>query len=233
MGIIYLCGMNALRYLLFLNLWLLAFIGNAQDFKIIEETKDYILKVADSVYYYTHGLPPKDDFVIDTTLNKDFLGMPYFKLDNGKNFGIAIIYYNCLKQDTIGLKIFYYLNKKFGYYLYADNKNYKDSFLLINRHNGNYEYVKGVPHFSPEGKYYGYNFLNKQTSEMNLCIKKFNKKKSILLNIGNKVTRLFNTGIYIKWIDDYSFLFKSKFEATVYFKDKKIQDKYYLIQIKQ
>ena len=38
----------------------------AQNFKVIEETKDYILKVADSVYYYSHGLPPKEDFVGDT-----------------------------------------------------------------------------------------------------------------------------------------------------------------------
>ena len=57
--------MNVLRFLLFLNLWLLAFIGNAQDFKVIEETKDYILTECDRAFYYSYGLPPKDDFVLD------------------------------------------------------------------------------------------------------------------------------------------------------------------------
>src|ERR1039458_6209663 len=80
----YFCRMNRMRYFLFLTLNFLALMVNAQDFKVIEETKDYILKECDSVYYYSHGLPPKDDFVIDTTKIHKVNGVLKLPMDNGK-----------------------------------------------------------------------------------------------------------------------------------------------------
>jgi hypothetical protein len=76
--------MNRLMYFLFLSLNLLVLNGNAQDFKVIEETRDYILKECDSGYYYTYGLPMKDDFVIDTTVIHKKKKQCKLPLNNGK-----------------------------------------------------------------------------------------------------------------------------------------------------
>src|ERR1035438_5599323 len=96
--------MKPLQYILFLFLLQSVSITNAQDFKVIKDTKDYILKEVDSVYYYTHGIEPKNDFVIDTTKIHKVNGVLKLPLDNGQIFKL---------KDIINKK-----NSNFSFYNY-------------------------------------------------------------------------------------------------------------------
>ena len=97
--------MKPLRYILFLSLLQSASIANAQDFKVIKDTTDYILKEVDSIYYYTHGIEPKNDFVIDTTKIHKVKGVIRLPIDNGKE----VVFRDEEESDTIPFRYNIYL----------------------------------------------------------------------------------------------------------------------------
>src|SRR5271170_5877215 len=76
--------MKPRHLLLFLNLWLLAFIGNAQDFKVVKEKKHYVLKEINKAYFDTNGIETKNEFVIDTSVVFKENGILKLVMENGR-----------------------------------------------------------------------------------------------------------------------------------------------------
>lgn len=190
---------------------------SAQNFKVIEETKDYILKECDSAYYYSHGLPPKDDFVIDTTKIHKVNGILKLPLDNGKE----VVF-----RDTSSIYSYHGENKKKGYYLLDGmQRNHKIFYYLIDNKNGIIDSLEcNMPLFSPT-IFYAYNINCYKTTRENLFFK--NTKSNMKISL-----RLDGVNPYgLKWIDDFSFEFYTWNNAN-YIMNYPI-DKYYLVQIKQ
>ena len=223
--------MNLMRYFLLLTLNFLVLMVNAQELQFIEETKDYILKECDSVYYYSHGLPPKDDFVLDTTKIHKVNGVLTLPLDNGKEVEVKNTE-SYGKKPSKKFELYFGENKMSGYYLLGESLEegdvcgYGNVYYLVNKRNGKVESVGRYPFFSPTNLFFGFIFLKNYWLEkggikyINLQSKKTSK---IRLKKG--------LPIEFKWLDDRSFLFSTiswigtKQELTIM--------KYYLVQIKQ
>ncbi len=210
----------------FLNvcLFFLAINANAQDFKVIEETKDYILKEVDSAYYYSHGLPPKDDFIIDTTKIKKVNGVLKLPLDNGKE----VVFTNNLDNPDIDYQQYMYLgyDKDIKYFLVIQ-KLVNIRHLLVNQKNGIIDtslFDSFI--FSPSKLFYAYFSAEYITSYFELVFFKN-------INTGNVIKIKLNNEAYdqILWKDDFSFMFYSKFYDRII--KEWIIKKYYLLQIKQ
>ena len=194
--------MNSLRYFLFFSLNLLAFISNAQDFKVIEETKDYILKECDSVYYYTHGLPPKDDFVIDTTKINKINGVLKLPLDNGKE----VVFKNRIterwdsgKYKGLGDLLEEYYSKNLNMYAIFQYESCLPIYL-INKQNGDIDTVScKIPIFSPTNLYYFYCACccKASSNQKNIFFKKVISRKKIGLDFYGSYPDYFN------WVDDF------------------------------
>jgi hypothetical protein len=219
----YFYAMNPLRYFLFLSLFLLWNNTHSQDFKVIGETKDYILKECDSVYYYSHGLPPKDDFVLDTAINNHKNGILKLALNNGK----YIEFGDTLTLEHLGEILtcnYYGLNKINGcylvgiYYCCMDFRAY-----LINNSYGYIDTLENLPSFSPSNERCINNFVEYKPYEEGIVLRDIKTKnifRVILNNKYEKVCRAWITYQY-KWINNESVLIKtSPF------------NKYYLVQIK-
>ncbi len=202
----------------------MAFNGNAQNFKVIEETKDYILKECDSGYYYSHGLPPKDDFVIDTTKIHKVNGVLKLPLDNGKEVvfrdeGNEPNY--MIRKNSYGGK-----NRKWNYFLVNSNFYDEGGFsLLINSKNGATDTVFDKPVFSPNAIHYGYDYSSYMGGDIYVCYKNLNQNKAYKILMEDLAP------MNIKWLNDYSFIFIGNLPDFMVTKYK--HKKYYLVQIKQ
>ena len=203
--------------LLLLTLFSVAFGVHAQDFKVIKETKDYILKECDSAYYYTHGLPPKDDFVIDTTKIHKVNGVLKLPLDNGKE----VVF-----RDENTIYSYHGENKKQGYYLLdAMGLKHINFYYLIDKKNGMIDSLEcNMPIFSPT-IFYAYNIDCYKKIGANLFFKNIKSNKKICLNLAG------GAPFGIKWIDDFSFELYTWNNTNYIYNYPK--DKYYLVQIKQ
>ena len=179
-----------------------------------------MLKEVDSVYYYSHGIEPNNDFVIDTTKIHKVNGVLKLPLDNGK----SLEFKDKITNDA-NLVFYRYEgeNKKFGFYLL--DRSMADWYfkLFINRTNGKIDTINNVPTYSPSFIYYVYQIEHLPGGA--LIIKSINT---------NKETRIeFEYGITygLKWIDDKSFIF-----YFIYWDRPDIgwtSNKYYLVQIKK
>ncbi len=209
---------------LLLSLLFVAINLPAQDFKVIEETKDYILKVADSGYYYAHGLPPKDDFVLDTTKIHKVNGVLKLPLDNGKEVvfrdTVDSLNYNYAEYKFKGI------SKKLAFYLITQHSTYLGTDLIVHVNTGKIDTMVSSQSkliYSPSFIYYCNYLLSWQNPPGGIIIIKNIKtpKKEISISL---------PGYYfdeIKWNDDKSFVC-----LGIYW-DYKPPIKYYLIQIKQ
>ncbi len=209
---------------LLLSLLFVAINLPAQDFKVIEETKDYILKVADSGYYYAHGLPPKDDFVLDTTKIHKVNGVLKLPLDNGKEVVFRDTY------DTNDYADFGYtykgFNKKANCYLVLGlHKIDFIKYLLVYKTNGNIDTCRMNPVYSPKVKNYGYFIIEEYPEGGNIIFKNLKTQKTVKIKINKEFP------VDFRWIDNKKFVF-----YTCHWNDPhkhiKLRE-YYLVQIKQ
>ena len=216
--------MNLLKYFLFFTLNFLVLMVNAQDFKVIEETKDYILKECDSGYYYSHGLPMKDDFVKDTSLRKVDDGEWNLPLDNGKEIElIGLSKKHRSKNKTFYLDGYDSLHRN---YLLRVQLLEGLEWLLINKVNGKIDTLFGIPIYSPSGLFYGSSiFLS------NYLPVKFLIFVNSITNNGIGVYVKDESPFDIKWLNDYSALFYTTWAYTS--TNGLHPKKYYLVQIKQ
>ncbi len=209
---------------LLLPLLFLAFNANAQNFKVIEETKDYILKECDSAYYYTHGIEQKDEFEYDTTLIHLNEMVPYVLMDDGKKQ--AIFEYNCLQKNNPNFNVRYLVNKRSGYYLYSYTDGNKTSYELINKRNGKSERLEcNKPLFSPDNLFYAYNIDCYKTGGNKVFYKNTKSKGAVGFSFFS------GAPMGLKWINNYSFMFWAAPDnrENSYLNLKK----YYLVKIKQ
>ena len=215
--------MKPLQILFLLTLLQSAFITNAQDFKIIKDTDGYILKEVDSVYYYTHGIEPKNDFIIDTNKIHKVNGVLKLPLDNG-----TWLRYRDTLDFSEGRERYEYegFNKKINCYL-VNNEGWEWWYeYLISKATGQIDTIGYHPIYSPSYKFCGY-FLNMYNlgSFGNVAFKNINSKKEIKINFEKELPN------GIKWIDDNSFLFYSDLWNND--SNKVLYKKYYLVQIKK
>jgi hypothetical protein len=213
----------------------LAFIANAQDFKVIEETKDYILKECDSVYFWNNGLEPKFEFD-NGSLNIEKREHIYkLPLDNGKLYilkdkGYSEKYWEYSKPGSRKHEkryIYYGLNKSTNKYLVSESTYpFVHKWYLISKGNGKSEKLKDEPRYSPSHLFYayGYNCINNNnSSEIYFKCIKSNKVCKI------KIHREYQENL--EWINDYSFMFSEFLFDKI--KDIRYSGKYYIVQIKQ
>ena len=217
----------------FLNVCLLflAITANAQYFNVIEETKDYILKECDSAYYYTHGIEPKDDFIIDTTKIKKVNGVLKLPLDNGKE----LIFRDTIVDKNPDLFRNHYKgeDQKNGYYLmgqYYSNEHYE--LYLIDKKNGTKEHIENAPNYSPSSIYFVYCLHFESLSAVEIIIKNINSKKWFNLKLDYYIGNCWNSTNQFKWLSDNIFVFNTEFSIN---KEGRIigSKKYYVVKIKQ
>jgi len=209
----------------------MAIIANGQNFtkvsnfsKVIKDTNDYILKEVDSVYYYTYGNEPKNDFALDTIKIHKENGVLKLPLINGK----LITFIDSLKPiDDLHMCWYDYNgeNGKLNYYLVSGHFYEWDFTYLINKRNGKIDTLETTPIFSPSDLFYGYAYSNELTWNNNVTFKNLKTNKTNKIILENELPQEF------KWIDDYHFLF-----YTILY-DKKTESfsvlKYYLVGIKK
>jgi hypothetical protein len=176
----------------------------------------------DSVYYYTHGIEPKNDFVIDTTKIHKVNSVISLHLDNGKDVKF-------IDNNTNDANMVYYRyegeNKKFGFYLL--DRSMADLYfkLMINEKNGEIDTLNNVSIFSPSFIYYAsINPYNDQPGSF-IVFKNIKSKKS------NRIEFIYGPNYGLKWVDDKSFLFYFVYwdKPDVYW----TPNTYYLVQIKK
>jgi len=194
--------MKPLQFLL--HLLLSAFLANAQNFKVIQETDDYILKEIDSAFYYSHGNKPHDDFIIDSS--KIYITHNGFKLplDNGKFVEFKGEYINEYYTDP---NYHYYgENKQIGYYKVSSCKGLTIKFYLVNKKNGEIDTINFEPPvFSPTNKYYLYFYpWRLQTTKAMVIFKNIYTKNQNYLFFDKDMPSFYND---LKWINDNSFVF--------------------------
>ena len=215
-----------------------AFIADGQEFKVIRDTTDYVLKEVDSGYYYTHGVDAKNDFVIDSNIIKKKNGKFSLPLDNGKLWDLPSSFYN--RKYSLTISDFYLgENKKIDYYLIKQDAGKLNEYWLVNKKAAKFkskdercEVFHSYPIFSPSNMLYG-NVLDYSWNKEG-CVEVwslqnpdviFSTKKWIWIRVPNEYTNSF------KWIDDTKFLFSTNLYNRE--KQKYTNGKYYLIQIKK
>jgi hypothetical protein len=209
----------------------MAFMVNGQDFKVIKETNDYMLKEVDSVYYFTHGIEPKNDFVIDTNVNYWKKGELTLKFDNGK--GLIYTADGHYSEEGLKIKITYMGCNKIlndylvfqGYYNQYEGRCEIKTYYLINKSNGEIDELYAQPLFNPSYNYYL--FASRNITFKNL---KTNVKNNIIF-VKDSVSIEDEVTFYFKWVNDISFEFQSQ-----HWDDELgavSPTKYYLVQIKK
>jgi hypothetical protein len=220
----YFCQMINLRFLLLFSLLHLAIFVPAQNFKVIKETDDYILKECDSVFYYSHGIEPKDDFVLDTTKIHKVNGVLKLPLDNGKKVelkdSLSIQYW---QEKVYKSKNYYFVNE--GAY-FINTKRY-----LVDKKNCNIEYVENIPIISPNSKYYGYCFINTNSAVSGVIFKNLLTNEITIDSLGYMVAMEVNPSPIFKWINDNSFMYYTYWAKDIKFEF--LPRKYYLVEIKK
>ena len=208
---------------LFLNLFLGINSIQAQEFKIIKDTSDYILKEVDSAFYYSHGIKSKGMYGSDTNMIHKTNGVLTLPLDNGKYIELCdsfnADYYPYVKRFD-----YYGLYKQAGCYLVEVYMSNNTKYFWIDKSNGEIDTTNDYRYYSPNTNYY----VNIRTVKFgNNGFISFVKHRTSLNSIIN-----FNkeSPVEIKWLNDQSFIVYS----FQYPKDgiHKYLHKYYLVEIK-
>ncbi len=209
--------MKSHRIFLLLALLFVAINLPAQNLKVIKETDDYILKECDSVFYYTHGMEPKDDFVLDTTKIHKVNGVLKLPLDNGKEVVFRdhesldegpFIYYNYKGE-----------NKKAGHYLIDESLPDLYYGYLVNTKTGTIDTIEKEPTYSPKYKSYAYCVVHiGYVLQGYLIFKNIKSDNETRIELNHELPYMLN------WINEKSFVFYT-YDGT--------KRKYYLVQIKQ
>jgi len=214
-------------HFLFLSLLLSSLITNAQSFKVIQETDDYILKDIDSAYYWSQGTRPHDDFVIDSSKTYKANNVIKLPLDNGK----FAEFHEELSNGVCCEKYFNYYgeNKKIGYYKVSSTEGLAIINYFVNKKNGTIDTLIENPEFSPTNQYYVSLYAGWSHTHKSLVLFK---------NINtNNQSHLFLEHIYpyyynnVKWINNNTFIFRADTDDEK--QHKMIAKKYFLLQIKE
>ena len=216
---------------LLLPLFFLAINANAQDFKVIEETKDYILKEVDSAYYYTHGIEPKDDYEINSFNDNKKGNALKLPIENGKFIELRDSFnYQTYKGwdyylwPQNGMSKYYLVRKGFG-------KSERTDLFLINKENGNIDTIDRMPVFSPNILFYCHCHYSIDVPYNHyLTVKNIKENKNYVVRIFNSEYNTTELPCKIKWVDNSSFIFNAYILNQR--KDKRGVNKYYLFQIK-
>ncbi len=204
-----------------------ASLANAQQLKVIKDTVDYKLMEVDSGYFYSHGIEKKNDFILDTSIIKKKNGILRLPLLNGKFKEFK----DSLMLDTFNWDKKEYVysgeNKRLKCYLVIGNYWESSGYFLIDKNNGEKDFLNNMPNYSPSYIYYGYCFFYHMDDPMKGVVIVENLKTK-------KIIRLFldkQDPTHFKWIDDYKFLFKTDVIGGEEYKETK--DKYFLVEIKK
>lgn len=218
------------RLFLLLFLLFMAFIANAQDFKVIKDTTDYVLKEVDSGYFYTYGI--KEKYVFD----EDYEGINFengilkLSIENGK-------FVEIINKDSINKNrkpypynksnIYVVKSKRLKKYWVTDFYQTFKGHYLINMENGTIDTLDDAPTYSPSFLYYGYCYY--QYSDPNYRYVLF---KNVNTGVVNKIywKEEDEEPFRFRWLDDKSFMFDSNFSNLP--KHNFIRHKYYLVEIK-
>jgi hypothetical protein len=209
--------------LLLLTLLGVAFGVHAQNFKVIEDTKDYILKECDSVYYYSHGLPPKDDFVLDTSKIHKVNGVLKLPLDNGKE----VVFKDSIGGDEERSEIYIYkgYNSKLKNYLIEQCAFRFCNYFIVNKLKGITDTLVSEPVYSPSYINLGY---IQGTVEWgifgNIGFENLKTHKKCVIHYDDILPYNF------KWINDNSFVYYTDVYEQPY--GSRPANIYYLLQIK-
>ena len=196
----------------------------AQQFKVIKDTTDYVLKEVNSDYYSTHGFEASNDFVKDSTVNYKYLGIVKIPLDNGK-----FVAFN----DTFTYEVRQWISYFYeGYsaalncYLIKQGGTDRDHWFLVNKSSGTKEFISDKPNYSPQKIVDGYCVgYNEKASLGSIKFASFKTGNSTLITVNNK------SPYGLKWIDDKSFLFETDCMNKKHFPVKECG--FYLVEIKQ
>ena len=200
----YLRPMRLPNILLSVSLIIAASLANAQQFKVIKDTKEYKLMEVSSSYYNSHGIELKNDFVIDTSVIKKKNGVLRLPLLNGefKEFNDTLAF------DTINKKRIVYTykgeNKRLKLFLLYAEQNPVAEYYLINEKNGEVDKSSGMPYFSSSNKFYANSYLRHGSEPISAGVyfENLEDKATIYINMDSHYAYNF------KWIDDYTFLFR-------------------------
>jgi hypothetical protein len=190
--------------LLSVSLIIAASLANAQQFKVIKDTKEYKLMEVSSSYYNSHGIELKNDFAIDTSVIKKKNGVLRLPLLNGefKEFNDTLAF------DTINKKRIVYTykgeNKRLKLFLLYAEQNPVAEYYLINEKNGEVDKSSGMPYFSSSNKFYANSYLRHGSEPISAGVyfENLEDKATICINMDSHYAYNF------KWIDDYTFLFR-------------------------
>ena len=212
------------RHLLLLLFLLLAYIVNGQDFKVIKETDDYILKEVDSGYYYNHEIKAKNNFVFDTTNIHKVDGVLRLPLDNGKE----VVFKDTMDMTHLDIRNYKLIenNNKLNSYMIEGDFYERGAYYLINKKTGLIDTLYGKPIYSPSNKFYGYTFAYKIETFISEV-----RFKNIISNKKNIITFDYELPYKLKWIDDNTFIFYTNYWNTPAYKI--LYNKYYLVEIKK
>ena len=233
------------RFLVIFSLLHLVILVPAQNFKVIKETDDYILKECDSGFYNHHGIEAKRQLLIgeeikvnscERILKKN--NVLKLKMENGKTIKFKdhnmrwryphYEHYSFIEDNLWD----YGENKRDGYYLikYCINSNISMNYLLINKKNGMIDTIEGGrPFFSPNGKVYSYCYED-PSKIFYIKFKNLGTNKISSFEIGNQMPIDKCSISIFKWIDDYSFLIYSLQYGRI---TPNPLAKYYLVEIKK
>jgi len=234
----YFCRMNPLRYFVLILLTAFASVRfnifaqdvkpdgskSRQEFKVIEETKDYILKECDSGYYYSHGMKEKNLFKVDSSLLFMENGLHKLKMGNGK-FATLKGPESFKSPEDLKFDEYYGYNKKAGYYLFRTSLGEPDIFYLTDDKNEYIEFAIESPLISPGFKYYYKGLFARYNGMNGIEVVNFKTKKKIQIKTTDEFLH------QIKWInDDYFLFYTNHFDQSNGWKHVIT---YYLVQIKQ
>ncbi len=216
--------MKSHRIPLLLSLLFLAINMPAQDFKVIKETDDYILKECDSVFFRNNGIFIYKEFKLDTTgkfkTDGSILRLPLYNNKYAEFKDTVIEFFN----HGEGEFKFYGENNSHEYYLVEGNYT-NPGFYLINKKNGDIDTLPDFPHFSPSGSCYCLCYDPMWEGGVNVIFKNLKTDKEVNIDFNNP------SPCCVMWINDSSFMFAwfHRFGIT------KIDNisKYYLVQIKK
>ncbi len=208
--------MKFLHHFLFPTLLFAAINLPAQEFKIIKDTTDYILKEVNMDFYNRYLKEDIINFNRDTPAIKKVKGVLLLPLDNGKQITLVDspgAYNEAYKYFDYNA---YY--KKANVYFIMMHSNHGAGMYYVNKYDGKIDTLDNIPYYSPSISYYGYcdPARGNRTSGY-VKFKNLKTGKATKIDMREELTSDF------RWVND---------QAFVFYTDLNSKKRYYLVEIK-